>query len=70
MCRCILVLNNSLQIWKLVPNFENFLKLMIIFDDYDVALSIVGNVLASIGQICSVDSSCKSTTNNENSVDK
>jgi len=59
------VLNNGFEIGQLVPDFENFLKLMVIFDNNDVTLGTVGNVLTSIGQICCIYSSCKPTTNNE-----
>ena len=59
----ISVLNNGLQIRQLVPNFANFLKLMIVFDDYNVAVGVVGDVLASVGQVCGIYSSCETTKN-------
>jgi len=60
-CRSIFVLNNGLQLRQLVPHFEDFLKMVIVFDDDNVTLGVVSNVLASIGHIGCIYSSCKPT---------
>ena len=56
------VLDDSLQVRQLVPDFDNLLKLQVILDDDDVALSIVGHVLARIGRVCRIYTSRKPTT--------
>ena len=61
--RGIFVLDDSLQIRQLVPNLEYFLKLVIIFDDNNIAPCMVADELASFGRICCIYSSCKPTTN-------
>ena len=53
--RLALVLDDGLEVRKAVPDFQDLLELVVIFDNDDVTLSAIGDRVTCIRRVCGID---------------
>ena len=62
------VLNDLLQVWKITLETPDFVQLLLILHNKDVALAVLQDILAGLGAIGGVNSGGKSSSKNRGNV--